>query len=264
MTDTRLWDRAAAVPARAGERRRPELVALPSKGLPDVGDLFTFMRDAELRFETLRLRIQEETATTRGPHVVEMDLLLRHPGEARVTTTEPHRGTAGNYELWLSDGEVVRTYSAPHKLGTIRPVRPAVRGLDPKNSRDFPGTSLVYAPLTSLPMETLPETFVHPAGYCQNVLATGRCWISGTETVAGRPAIVVDCDHPRATEVAADRPDFHVQIAADRADGTILRLIETIGGEVTRRAVAVEYTPDAPVPPSAFAFEFPADTTMLF
>ena len=113
-------------------------------------------------------------------------------------------------------------------------------------------------------METLPDTFVHPAGYCQNVLATGRCWISGTETVGGRPAIVVDCDHPRATEVAADRPDFHVQIAVDRADGTILRLIETIGGEVTRRAVAVEYTPDAPIPPSAFAFEFPSDTTMLF
>ena len=50
-----------------------------------------------------------------------MDLLLRHPGDARVTTTEPHRGTAGNYELWLSDGEMVRTYSAPHKLGTRRP-----------------------------------------------------------------------------------------------------------------------------------------------
>ena len=69
------------------------------------------MRDAELRFETLRLRIQEWTQTARGPHLVEMDLLLRHPGDARVTTTEPHRGTAGNYELWLSDGEMVRTYS---------------------------------------------------------------------------------------------------------------------------------------------------------
>jgi hypothetical protein len=264
MTETRLWDRAAALPARAGDRRRPELVALPPTGTPEVAELFTFMRDAELRFETLRVRIQEWTQTARGPHLVEMDLLLRHPGDARVTTTEPHRGTAGNYELWLSDGEMVRTYSAPHKLGTHRPVRHTIRGLDPKNARDFPGTSLVYEPLTPLPMETLPDTFVHPAGYCQNVLATGRCWISGTETISGRPAIVVDCDHPRTTEVAADRPDFHVQIAVDRADGTILRLVESIGDDVTRRALAVEYSPDAPIPPAAFSFEFPSDTTMLF
>ena len=264
MTSTRLWDRAAAIPARAGDRRRPELVALPSGALPSVDVLFTFMRDAELRFETLRMRIEEVTQTARGRHLVGMDLLLRHPGDARVTTTEPDLGTSGNYELWLSDGEMVRTYSAPHKLGTHRPVRHTIRGLGGDAARDFPGSSLVYVPLTPLPMETLPDTFVHPAGYCQNVLATGQCWISGTESIGNRPAIVVECDHPRATEVAADRPDFHVQVAVDRSDGVILRLTETIGGEVTRRADAVDYAPDAPIPPVAFDFAFPSDTTMLF
>jgi hypothetical protein len=264
MTSTRLWDRAAAVPARAGERRRPELVALPPEGLPTVAELFTFMRDAELRFETLRLRIEEMTQTARGRHLVAMDLLLRHPGEARVTTTEPHRGTAGNYELWLSDGTMVRTYSAPHKLGTHRPVRHTIRGLEGDAARDFPAMSRLYSPLTPLPMETLPDTFVHPAGYCQNVLATGRCWISGTESIGDRPAIIVECDHPRTTEVAADRPDFHIQVAVDRADGVLLRLIETIGGEITRRADAVEYAPGAAIPPAAFEFVFPSDTTMLF
>lgn len=264
MTSTRIWDRAAAVPARAGERRRPELVALPADGLPSLPALFTFMRDAELRFETLRLRIQELTETTRGAHTVAIDLLLRHPGQARVTTTEAHHGTAGNYELWLSDGETVRTYSAPHKLGTRRPVRHTVRGLEGTAAHDFPGTSLVYVPLTPLPSETLPDTFIHPAGYCQNVLATGRCWISGTESIGDRPAILVECDHPRTTEVSADRPDFHIQIAVDRADGVILRLTETIGGEVTRRADAVDYVPDAPIPKAAFDFEFPSDATMLF
>ncbi len=263
MTSTRPWDQAA-VPARVAEGRRPEVVALPPQGLPTVAELFTFMRDAELRFGTLRLRIEEWTQTTRGRHLVAMDLLLRHPGDARVTTTEPHIGTAGNYELWLSDGEMVRTYSAPHKLGTRRPVRHTIRGLDGDAARDFPGMSLVYVPLTPLPMETVPDTFVHPAGYCQNFLATGRCWISGTESIGNRPAILVECDHPRTTEVVADRPDFHIQIAVDRADGVILRLIETIGGEVTRRADAVEYAPDAPLPPAAFEFEFPSDTTMLF
>ena len=188
------------------------------------------MRDAELRFTTLRMRIEERSGTARGAHLVTSELLLRHPGDARVTTTEEHRGTAGNFELWLSDGEIVRTYSAPHKLGTRRPVRHTVRGLD----KDFPGRSRVYEPLTPLPMETLPDTFVHPAGYCQNVLSTGRCWVAGTESVGARPAVIVECDHPRTIELAADRPDFHIQLAVDREDGVILRLVESIGGRVTR------------------------------
>ncbi len=264
MVTSPTWDRAGLVPADAADRRRPEIVTLPSDGLPDVADLFTFMRDAELRFETLRLRIEERTQTARGEHLVAMDLLLRHPGEARVITTEPGRGTAGNYELWLSDGDVVRTYSAPHRLGTRRPVRHVVRGLAGDEGRDFPGMSRVYVPLTSLPMETLPDTFVHPAGYCQNVLATGRCQVSGTATIAGRQAILVGCDHPRTTELAADRPDFHIQVAVDRADGVILRLVETIGEDVTRQAEVVEYAPGAPIPPAAFEFEFPPATTMLY
>jgi outer membrane lipoprotein-sorting protein len=263
MTSTR-WDQAAALPAPAGERRRPEVVALPSGGQPTVEELFTFMRDAELRFETLRMRIEERTWTTAGEQLVAMELTLRHPGDARVITTEPERGTAGNYELWLSDGEMVRTYSAPHRLGTQRPVRHSIRGLGGRNANDFPGSSLVYVPLTPLPMETLPDTFVHPAGYCQNVLGTGICRVAGSETVADRLAVVVECDHPRTIEMAADRPDFHVQIAVDRADGVILRLVESIGGRPTRRAEVVDYAPNAPIPPSAFDFAFPSDTRMLF
>ena len=260
MASTQRWDRAALVPSRDDAWPRPEVAALPADRLPDVGDLFTFMRDAELRFSTLRMRIEERTGTARGQHVVTAELLLRHPGDARVTTSEEHRGTAGNYELWLSDGDTVRTYSAVHRLGTRRPVRHSVRGLD----KDFPGMSRVYVPLTPLPMETLPDTFVHPAGYCQNVLATGRCWVAGTDTVGTRPAVVIECDTPRTIELAADRPDFHIQLAVDRADGVILRLIETAGGRVTRHAEAVDYAPDAPIPPTAFAFEFPDGTSMMF
>ena len=260
MASTQRWDRAALVPSRSDPRPRPEVAALPAERLPDLGELFSFMRDAELRFDTLRLRIEERSGTTAGLHLVTSEVLLRHPGDARVTTSEENRGTAGNYELWLSDGETVRTYSAVHRLGTRRPVRRAVRGLD----KDFPGASRVYVPLTPLPMETLPDTFIHPAGYCQNVLSTGRCWISGTDAIGTRPAILVECDHPRTIEMAADRPDFHVQVAVDRADGVILRLVETIGGAVTRAAEAVEYAPDAPIPPAAFDFEFPDGTTMMY
>ncbi len=257
---THLWDRAALVPQAYEGRLRPEVVALPT-GTPTVGTLFTFMRDAELRFETLRMRIEERTATTRGEHLTIIDTVMRHPADAKVTTSEPHRGTAANYELWISDGEIVKTYSAIHKLGTERPVRHTIRGLD---DPDFPGSSRVYWPLTPLPMETVPDVFVHPGGFCQNVLATGQCWISGTDDVQGREAIVLECDHPRTTEVWTDRPDHHYQITVDRETGVILRLVESVGASITRHAEVVAFAPNASLPPGTFDFEFPADTTRLF
>jgi outer membrane lipoprotein-sorting protein len=264
MTSTRLWDRAADLPIPVGRRPRPELVALSSDELPSLAELFTFMRDAELRFDSLRMRIEERSATTRGDHLVVVEMALRHPKDAKVTTTEPDRGTAGNYEIWISDGETVRTYSAPHKLGTERPVRRPVQGVSGREARDLPGTSRVYVPLTALPMETLPDTFVHPAGYCQNVLSTGDCRITGLGEVAGRETVVVECDHPRTIEMAADRPDFRIRVNVDRADGVILRLEESIGGVVTRDARVTDYAPDAPLVPSTFEFTFPTGTTMLY
>ena len=156
-----------------------------------------------------------------------MDVALRHPGDAKVTTTRGGHGAKAEYEIWISDGDLVRTYAAVHKLGTQRPVRNRPRGLhDP----DLPGTSQVYEPVTALQMETLPETFIHPAGFCQNVLATGRCTVIGAEVVSGREAVLLQCDHPRTTEVAGDRPDFQISIAVDRETGVILRLIESMGG----------------------------------
>jgi len=259
MASTGPWDRAALVPVRRGEQRA-EVAALPV-GLPTVAELFTFMRDAERRFETLKLRIEERTFGARGEQLVTMDVALRHPGHARVVTTEPGAKAAGRHEVWISDGEVVRTYSAAHTLGTSRPVRNRVRGLDPK---DYPGRSTVYDPITALPTETLAELFVHPAGYCQNVLATGECWISGTDRVAGREAIVVECDHPRSVEREVDRPDYHVQLAVDRQDGIVTRLVESVGDEVTRVAEATYVEPDAALPATTFDFEFPEGTTILY
>lgn len=257
---TRPWDRAAVVPvAEPHGSRRPEIVAL-DPGLPTLGQLFSFMRDAELRWDTLRLRIEERTFGARGEQVMTLDVAIRHPRHARVVTAEAGRSTASSHELWLSDGDTIWTYSAGHRLGTKRPVRNRPRGLD----RSFPGRARVYESLTPLPMETLPELFVHPAGYCQNVLATGAASVVGTDRVAGREAILVVSDHPRAVERVADRPDFTVEIAVDRLDGVILRLVETIGGEVTRVAEATHYEPDAPLPPSLFEFEFPEGTTLLY
>ena len=259
MPESSTWNRAAVV-VRADRVRVPEVRALPSS-LPTVDELFSFMRDAELRFSTLKLRIEERSATARGDQRLVHEVSLRHPGQARVVTSEPDRGTTGSYELWISDGDTIRTWSAVHRLGTNRPVRNRPRGLA---GHDLPGMSRVYEPLTALPMETLADTFVHPAGYCQNVLTTGRTWISGTDEVAGREAIVLECDHPRTIEMAADRPDFHVKLAVDRLDGIILRLVESVGGEVTRDARVTAYDPDAELPPSTFDFEFPAGANTLY
>jgi hypothetical protein len=256
---TRLWDRAAALPARAGERR-PEIVAL-GQSLPTIDALFTFMRDAELRFQTLRMRIEERTFGARGEQLTIMEVSIRHPRDARVVTTEPGSGAVGHNELWLSDGETIRTYSTLHRVGTSRPVRNRPRGLE---IADVPAWSKVYEPLTPLPMETLAELFVHPAGYCQNVLATGRCWVGGTDEVARREAIIVESDHPRAVELEADRPDYHLQLAVDRELGVVTRLVESIQGELTRLAEVTVLDPDAALPRATFDFEFPEGATILY
>lgn len=257
---TRAWDAAASLPVPVGGTATPEIVALRDE-LPSVEELFTFMRDAELRFRTLRMRIEEHGFTTRGEDVITNEVTLEHPGKAKILSSLGAGDVAAvDYDVWISDGETVRMYTASRKVGTQRPVRPRPRGLD----SDFPGSSRVYTPVTALQSESLADLFIHPAGYCQNVLATGSCRVTGSTTVAGREAIVLECDHPRTIEVAADRPDFAIRIAVDRADGVILRLEESIGGRVTRDAVTVSYTPDGPLPPSAFAFVFPSNTTFIY
>ena len=238
----------------------PAVASLPAE-LPSVAVLFDFMRDAELRFATLRMRVLERATTARGEDATQVDVILRHPGHARVTTSRPGQTVGGQYEIWVCDGDIVRTYAAAHKLGTQRPIRNRPRGLE---DPDFPGMARVYEPVTALPMETIPETFIHPAGFCQNVLATGRCTIVGRGQVAGRAAIHVRCDHPRTVEIDGDRPDYRVDIAVDRETGIILRLMETVGGDMTRDAEVTELDLDAPLPPNAFDFVFPTGTTMLF
>lgn len=260
MTSTRLWDRAAAVPAPADGRRTPAVASL-SDAAPSVASLFEFMRDAELRFGTLRMRILERTWNARGEDATQIEVVVRHPGQVKITTSRAGVTIGGAYEIWATDGDLVRTYASAHKLGTQRPIRQRPRGLD---DPDFPGTAQLYQPVTALPAETLPETFIHPAGYCQNVLATGRCLVTGEEVIRGREAILLECASPRAIEVTADRPDFRIQVAVDRELGCIVRLIESIGGDVTRHAEVVDLRPDAILQPSAFDFVFPTGTTMLY
>jgi hypothetical protein len=240
--------------------RRAEILVL-APGLPDVPTLFTFMRDAELRFLTLRMRVEETNVGIGGERRTVHEVSIRHPGEAKVISTNPAGPISSDYGVWISDGETVRAYVGQHRLGTERPVRRKVVGLD---DPDLPGRSTVYVPVTPLPMESVVETLVHPGGFAQNVLATGECWIGGTARVAGREAIVLECDHPRTIEIDADRPDHHFQLSVDRETGIVIRLVETIADAVTRSAVVTNLGVDVSLPPSTFDFTFPTGTTLIY
>ena len=254
------WDRASSSPVAPDGWRLPEIVQLGPQ-LPDLATLLTFMRDAELRFASLRLRLDEEARIAGGATRRTHEVLLRHPGRARVTVIRPDLPPTANHDIWLSDGETVTTYRAGHRLGTLRPVR---RGLVGIAAQDLPGTSRLYAPLTALPANSLADTFVHPGGFCQNVLATGESVVAGVGGVAGREAIFVTTDHPRTIEMAGDHPDHRLQVAVDRETGLLTLLVESFGDVVPRRVEATEIGPDAALPDSAFSVAIPADAATIF
>ena len=80
----------------------------------------------------------------------------------------------------------------------------------------------------------------------------------------GREAITLECDHPRSTEIATDRPDHRLSLTVDRATGVILRLDRVRRRPISRDAEVLVLDPDAALPPSAFEFVFPTGTTMLY
>ena len=192
-----------------------------------------------------------------------MDAVVRHPGDAKVTTTHPGvRRDRPTTSSGSPTASIVRTYASAHGLGTQRPVRNRPRGLE---DPDFPGPSRVYEPVTALPMETLPDTFVHPAGYCQNVLATGRCLVTGTRprrrprgrscssaTTRARPR------WPATGRTSTSRSPSTARPASSCAWSSRSAAPSPAHAEV------VELAPDAPLPPSAFDFVFPTGTTMLY
>ena len=222
----------------------PSIVALDGPA-PRLEDLFEFMSDAELRVSTLRMRIVERTLTSRGESSVTVDVILAHPGKARVTRRRSSEPMSRDYDVWSSDGTTVTTYDARGERASIRPLRPAVVGA---TRPDLPRFSQVYVPRTRLPAETLADTFVHPHGYIRNVLLTGPIEFTGTAIIHGREAFVLRVDHPRSTYVLTDRPDRWVEVGVDRQTGFIVLLVEHIGDVVTRhgRSRAWSWTRHSP------------------
>lgn len=244
--------------------RQPERVVAPAPEAPSLGELFSFMRDAELRFDTLRLRLTDRTATAAGEAVQTIEVWLRHPGWAKVVTRAggdlPAAGGAS--QVWVGDGQLVRTYDARHGTASVRPVRGRVGGAtDPT----LPARSRVYVPRTQLPAETLADTFVHPHGFCRNLLATADPLVlEGTTRIAGREAYLVRAEHPRRAEVLTDRPDRWVLVGVDRLTGLVLLLEEHAGDRRTRHAEVTDLELDRPIGDEAFVLHLPGDVHRIY
>jgi hypothetical protein len=247
-------------PVRTAPRRPPQQVSLASAA-PSLEELYRFAAEAELRFATLRMRIVDRRTTTHGAETETYDVWLRHPARAKVVTS---RGAEADrdFEVWITNGENVRTYDARMNTTSIRrqPALP-VGAID----ASLPAFARLYVPVTPLPPESLADTFVHPNGFCRNVLATGVTRQMGTQVLAdGREAILLRCDHPRTNHVLTDRPDHWLEVGVDRQTGLILLLAEHVGDQLTRHARATSLSLDEPIPDAAFELHVSSDTQALY
>lgn len=250
----------AAPPPQLPALRPADRATLPATQAELTG-LFDFMAQAELRFESLRMRIVDRRVTTHGEETETHDIWLRHPGRAKVVS---NRGGSleRDFEVWLTEDGEVRTYDAKGHMATKRrlPTRPV--GV---TDSDLPPFARVYAPVTALPAETVADTFVHPHGLCNNVLRSGVVYRRGTAALAGgREAILLRCDHPRISHVLTDRPDHWLEVGIDVQTGVILLLAEHVGDTVTRHAQVTSIALDERIPDDAFRLHISADTRTLY
>lgn len=250
-----------AVPPSVPADRAPVLVALDAEA-PRLEDLFTFMVDAELRVQRLRLRVEERVHTARGEELSTIELILAHPGRARITTRRSADPLSRDYRVWASDGAVVTTYDALDERASVRPLRPMPVGA---NDPSKPRFAQVWTPRTQLPASSVTDTMIHPNGLIRNVLLTSAVSLVGTTFVAGgRETLVLRANHPRSAHVLTDRPDRWMEVGVDRMTGFITLLAEHVGDRTTRHAQAISLDVDGVVPDEAFAVHLPSDVRMIY
>ena len=239
----------------------PALVLPPAPDAPSLGALFAFMRDAERRFETLRMRLVERVQAAAGETVTTSDVWLHHPGRAKVVAYGDADAPAGSGLVWISDGSTVRTYDGRSHTTTARPARPRAVGIeDPR----LPAFGRAYRPLTQLPADTMVDAFIHPHGFCRNVLATADLTLRGTARLAGREVYLLRADHPRSTEVLTDRPDRWLELAVDRLSGLLLLLGEHVGDQLTRHAEVTSLELDGPISDDVFVLHVSSDVRSIY
>jgi hypothetical protein len=252
---------SASLPVvRSRPPSEPAIVAL-GEDTPSLERLFLFSRDAELRMRSLRMTIEERSVTARGEEWIRHEVLIRNPGLARVTTRRDLDPLSRDYQVWISDGDTVRTYRAADRLASVRAARTGVVGSERPG---LPAWARTRAILTPLPAGTLADAFVHPHSLFRNVLVTGPLTVIGTMAVAGRDAIVVRSSHPRTSKVLVDRPDRWVDVGIDRSSGFVTLLSERVGEVETRRGEVTLLDIDPDIPDEAFALHLGSDVRMLY
>lgn len=248
------------VPAAPSAPPVAAMVALDGTA-PRLEDLFRFMVDAELRVDTLRMRILEQTMTARGETEVTYDVLLRSDGRARVTRRRSADPISRDYDVWSSDGTTVTTYDALANRASVRQSSTMLVGV---TAEDLPRFARVRPVRTRLPADSVADTFVHPSGFIRNVLLTGPVMFVGSTTLNGRETFLLRLQHPRSTYVLTDRPDRWVDVGVDRQTGFITLLVEHIGETVTRHAEAVSLEVDRDIPDDAFTVHLPGDVRRIY
>lgn len=240
---------------------RPSVVALGPHELQPV-ELFSFMAEAELRFSSLRMRIVERLWNARGEDVGITEVAVRHPGFARVVRRGEASGVNRDYDVWVTDGQVVTTFDARSGTASVRPLAARVSGATDPGLPDFARVRVSRIPL---PPDTLAEAFVHPRGFCRNVLATGLVTMMGSTTLArDREAILLRIDHPRTSHLLTDRPDRWLEVGVDRSTGLILLLTDHIGERLTRHAAVDDLELDPVLPDETFTVHLSADVRMIY
>jgi hypothetical protein len=249
------------VPVRSGSGAPAPATAVLGSEAPTIEHLFTFARDAELRVQSLRMKIDEHSMNARGDDLLRHEILLRHPGMARVTSTRSDDPLSDDYRIWISVNDTIHTYDARIKLASTRPRPARVVGSD---DADLPASARSRRALTGLAAGSMADTFLHPHGLLRSVLTTGPLAIVGTRSIAGREAFVVRSDHPRTSKVLVDRPDRSIEVGIDRAIGLLLFFTEYIGGEVTQHVEATSIEIDPDIPDTAFELHLSSSVRRLY
>jgi hypothetical protein len=250
-----------AVTPAVHPNRSAAIIALDDEA-PRLEDLFTFMVDAELRIQSLRMRLEERVGTAKGEELSTIELILRHPGMARITTRRSADPLSRDYRVWASDGQVITTYDALDERASVRPVRPMPVGA---NDPSKPRFAQVWTPRTQLPASSVVDTFIHPNGLIRNVLLTGPVALIGTTHIAGgRETLILRADHPRSAHVLTDRPDRWMEVGVDRLTGFITLLSEHVGDRTTRHAQLTGLEVDGAIPDEAFQVHLPGDVRMIY
>ena len=145
-----------------------------------------------------------------------MDVVLRHPGDAKVTTTQPGDGRRGR----LRDLDLRRRASCGRTRASTGWARSGRSGTaraawTTRTSRARRGSTSRSRRCRWRRCRTRSSTRPATARTCSRPAAA---WSPAPTSSAAARRSCVECDHPRTTELAGDRPDFHISLAVDRDD----------------------------------------------